>query len=397
MPTILTRYITKELIGWFCLWLVLLTMLLVIILVGQEAVRTNLGLGPILRLLPFVLPTSLAFAVPGTILFTVCLVYGRMSADNEVVATKALGISPLALLWPAYALAFALSLVGVWLNDLAYSWGQLGVQRVVIQSVEEIAYGMLRTQRSYANQRFSIVVKAVEGRRLIRPFMTFQPSNDLQSTLTISAAEAELRSDLTKNTMTLILDDFEIKTGDSVRGGFPGRKVLEYPLEFLSSRDSKLGSPAHLPLSQIAGETAAQRERISELEQSLAAEMALALVTGELNELRESVWKQRRNQLSTARVRLYRLQTEPWRRWAAGFSSLAFVMVGAPLAILLRKSDVMTTFGRVFLPILLIYYPVFMGCFDRAKVGALPACTVWSANLALAGIGLVLLRRVIRY
>jgi lipopolysaccharide export system permease protein len=71
--------------------------------------------------------------------------------------------------------------------------------------------------------------------------------------------------------------------------------------------------------------------------------------------------------------------------------------VGAPLAILLKKSDVMTTFGRVFLPILLLYYPIFMGCFDRAKVGALPPFTVWSANLALAGIGLVLLRRVIRY
>jgi lipopolysaccharide export system permease protein len=67
------------------------------------------------------------------------------------------------------------------------------------------------------------------------------------------------------------------------------------------------------------------------------------------------------------------------------------------LAILLKRSDVMTTFGRVFLPILILYYPVFMGTFDRAKVGALPPFTVWLANLALAALGLVLLRRVIRY
>ena len=396
MPSAITRYITKELLGWFSLWLVLLTMLLVIILVGQEAVRTNLGLGPVLRLLPFVLPTALAFAVPGTVLFTVCLVYGRMSADNEVVATKALGISPMALLWPAFVLAFGLSLVGVWLNDLAFSWGQMGMQRVVIQSVEEIVYGMLRTQKSYANSRFSIVVKDVQGRRLIKPFITFQANNEMP-VVTISAAEAEFRSNLPQNTMTLILDNFELKVGDNVRSIVPGRRVQDYPLEFLSARDSKQGNPANLPLSQIADEVVVQKRRIAELEQSLAAEMAFSLVSGDLSELRDSLWKQRRSQLATARIRLNRLQTEPWRRWAAGFSSLAFVLVGAPLAILLRKSDVMTTFGRVFLPILILYYPVFMGCFDRAKVGALPPCTVWLANLALAGLGLVLLRRVIRY
>ena len=102
-------------------------------------------------------------------LFTVCLIYGRMSADNEIIATKALGITPTVLLWPAWILAFGLSLVGVWLTDLAFSWGAVGAQRVVIHSVEEIVYGMLRTQRSYANQRFSIIVKDVQDRKLIRP------------------------------------------------------------------------------------------------------------------------------------------------------------------------------------------------------------------------------------
>src|SRR5437588_5999569 len=133
-------------------------------------------------------------------LFTICLVYGRMSADNEVVATKALGITPIVLLWPAWILAFGLSLVGVWLTDLAFSWGALGAQRVVIQSVEEIAYGLLRTQRSYANQRFSIIVKDVQDRRLIRPDMNFQASSDTPA-IRISAAEAEMNADLSKNAM----------------------------------------------------------------------------------------------------------------------------------------------------------------------------------------------------
>src|ERR1041385_2540854 len=193
----LTRYIGAELIGWLVFTLGLISLLLVLVVVAGEAKRMNLGLGPLLRLLPFVLPTALAYAAPCAMLFTICLVYGRMSADNEIVATKALGITPVVLLWPAWLLAFGLSLVGVWLTDLAFSWGAVGAQKVVIQSVEEIAYGMLRTQRSYANQRFSIVVKDVQGRKLIRPDMSFQASKDTPA-MRISAAEAELEADLTR-------------------------------------------------------------------------------------------------------------------------------------------------------------------------------------------------------
>jgi len=79
---IVTRYITSELIGWLAVALVGVTSVLVLIVVAGEAARMNLGLGPTLRLLPFVLPTAVAYAAPCAMLFTTCRVYGRMSADN---------------------------------------------------------------------------------------------------------------------------------------------------------------------------------------------------------------------------------------------------------------------------------------------------------------------------
>jgi lipopolysaccharide export system permease protein len=392
----LHRYIVSELVGAFTLWVMMLTLVLVLVVVAAEAIRMNLGLGPTLRLLPFVLPTALSIAVPTALLFATCIVYGRMSADNEIVATKALGITPLELLWPAWTVAFLLSLLGVWLNDLAYSWGAVGVQRVVVQSLEEVAYGMLRTQRSFANPRFSIIVKDVQGRRLIRPFMKFQAHNDLPAIM-ISAAEAELRSDLKRDTMTLILTDCEIEMEPSIHSAWPGRIEQEYPLSYFSAKDMKSGSPAQLPLRQIRGETVSQQERIHELEQSLAASTALALVTGEIGDLSEATWRLRRKELNDSRNRLFRLQTEPWRRAASGFSALCFVLVGAPLAIRFRKADVMTTFGLVFAPILFVYYPLFMGCCDRAKAGAMPPYIVWAPNVLLAIAGLWMLKKVIRY
>src|SRR5262245_65645134 len=167
----ITRYITWELVGWLAIVLVGLTSVLVLMVVLLEASRMNLGLGPTLRLLPYSLPMALAYSAPCATLFTVCLIYGRMSADNEVIATKALGITPTALLWPAWILAFVLSLVGVWLTDLAFSWGQVGVQRVVVQSVVAIAYGMRSPTNSCANMRLSIVIKKLHNHKLIRSYM----------------------------------------------------------------------------------------------------------------------------------------------------------------------------------------------------------------------------------
>ncbi|HJS09485.1 MAG TPA: LptF/LptG family permease [Pirellulales bacterium] len=396
MPSSITRYILAELIGWFSIFVVGLTLLMVVILVGSEAWRMNLGLVPTLRLIPFVMPTALVFAVPGTILFTVCLVYGRMSADNEVTAAKSAGLSPMALIWPAIGLSFVLSAVAVWLNDVAFSWGQAGVQRVILQSVEEIAYGMLRTQKSFANPRFAIVVKGVEGRTLVRPTMNFQPNNDMPA-FTLTAVSAELRSNLDRGTLTLVLKDAEIETGDGLRSVLPGITEQEIPLRYASARELKDDSPTQLALKAIDGEKIAQAERIKVLEQALAADVGLALVTGDLHTLGEQTWKPRRKALADARTRLYKLQTEPYRRWASGFSCLCFVLVGVPLAILMKRSDVMSTFAICFIPILLIYYPLLAFGLDRAKAGALPPYSVWAANLLLVGIGVWLLRRVVRY
>jgi lipopolysaccharide export system permease protein len=390
------RYITWELIGWLAIVLVGLTGLLVLMVVLIEASRMGLGLGPTLRLLPFSLPLALAYAAPCAMLFTVCLIYGRMSADNEIVATKALGVTPTVLLWPAWLIAFGLSLIGIWLTDLAFSWGVAGVQRVVIQSVEEIAYGKLRAERAYANQRFSIIVKEVQDRKLIRPEMNFQASSDMPA-VRISAAEAELKADLARSVMILTMTDCEVEMQPNIRSFIPGREVREFPLSFFSAKDVREGNPTNLPLRQISGEIPAQERRIDELERSLAAQSAIALVTGELQDLSEAIWKSRRKQLTDARNRLFKLRTEWPRRSANGFSTLAFVLVGAPLAILLKRADVVTRFGTSFLPILLSYYPLLLACCDRAKAGAWPPYLVWLPNVLLLGVGLWLMRRVVRY
>jgi lipopolysaccharide export system permease protein len=102
-------------------------------------------------------------------------------------------------------------------------------------------------------------------------------------------------------------------------------------------------------------------------------------------------------QLEDGERRLSKLRTEPWRRWAMGFSCFFFIWLGIPLAISMKSADYWTSFGACFLPILLIYYPLFALGLDRAKNGIWPAYSVWLGNLILFVFGLWLMRRIYRH
>ncbi len=144
MPSRLTRYVLIEILKIFAVSLVALTLLILLIGVGRELLRRGLGLVAVIQLLPYVLPISLQFAFPATALFSVCCVYGRMAADGEVATVKASGISPIKLLQPAMIFAALLSPAAVCVSDLAVSWGRPGVNRVVMMSIEDIAYRVLK-------------------------------------------------------------------------------------------------------------------------------------------------------------------------------------------------------------------------------------------------------------
>ncbi len=166
---LLTRYVLAELVKVFLIALTGMTLFMVMVGVSREAYSQGLGLKQILLLIPYILPDALRFAVPGTMLFAACSTYGRLAASNEVIAIKAQGISPMAILWPTFIFAFLISLVGVWLNDVAASWGREGTRRVVIESVEEIIYRKLEQQHSYSTKQFSINVRRCRREKACPP------------------------------------------------------------------------------------------------------------------------------------------------------------------------------------------------------------------------------------
>lgn len=393
---ILTRYVLAELIKVFLVSLLALTGMVIVGFVVREAIDQGLPPGQAARLIPFVLPHALRIAVPVTLLLAATSVYARLAGGNEVVAVKSLGIFPMALIWPTLIVGFLLSLGTVWLNDLAVSWGRNGVRRIVVEAAEEIAYGMLRTQRRWSTSHYAINVKQVEGRTLLRPTLSIKARGDTPA-VTITAQRAELRSDRRHNRLIIIGLNGTAELEGGQRLQFPEDFQYELPLWDTSRDGGKSNSPSWLALRVIPDQIVRQRAEITRCEQELAVRAANQMLCGDFDGLVSDDWKTRRRELAEKRSRLYRLQTEPHRRWSAGFSCLCFVLVGAPMAIRLRNRDFLTSFFLCFAPILIVYYPLLAYGIDAAKCGRFPPCVVWAGNVVLVAWGAYLLRKVIRY
>jgi lipopolysaccharide export system permease protein len=389
---ILTRYVLSEMLKVFLVSLTGITLIILLFFLVAEAIKQGLGLKQIALVIPYVLPNALRFSVPATILFAACNVFGRLASGNEVIAVKASGISPMVLVWPALILALVVSWISVWLNDIAVSWGREGIARVVIESFEEIAYSRLQQQGFFNSKQFSIFVKDVDGRRLIRPRIIIKGGDD-SSQRTLTCDEAELRSDLSEGALKISCLNYEMTIGTVTGRDRSGE--FEIPLD--DSGHKGLPSPSDLPMYALPQQRLAQQERIEAIEQKLAAQAACQMIGGDFTALLSPRWKDDEWQLIEAKQWLYRANAESYRRWANGFSCLCFVIVGAPLAVRMRNADFLTSFFLCFAPILIVYYPLLIYSTSQTKNGTFPSWGVWAGNVILVIIGWRMLRYLCRY
>jgi lipopolysaccharide export system permease protein len=388
----ITRYVVFDLIKSFAIALSAITALMVMVFLIQEGWREKLTGAAILKLIPFTLPTALSFAIPGTILFAVTVVYGRMGGANEIVAIKSLGIPPSRVIVPGLVLAVLLSLCTVFLNDLSVSWGRRGIYRVILQSSAQSIYSTLRSQGTFSKGKIYIDVDQVEGDVLINPFIV-RTDDDTQDRLLIRALKARILVDPVEDQLVIQLLNGNIMYGESVKSWID-RKDFAIPLSDVTKKTGAADSPSNLALNEMANELTRQRVHVDVRQQALALKLVSQAIGGDMIGLTHPVWGAELYELQKQVYREHRLKTEPWRRWANGFSCLCFVLVGAPLAIQLRKFDFWTNFALCFIPILVIYYPLLMFGVGQAKSGSLPPFAVWFGNGVMLLIGIWLFRKV---
>src|SRR5437762_6056114 len=116
-----------ELVKVFVMSLIGITGILLLAGIIAEASQQGLGPAQILAAVPLIIPSTLPYTIPATTLFAACVVYGRMSADNEVLAIKAAGINLIQVVGPGLLLGVVMSAatMGLYYHIIPYSHAQL--------------------------------------------------------------------------------------------------------------------------------------------------------------------------------------------------------------------------------------------------------------------------------
>lgn len=399
MPRV-TRYVIFQLFATFAVSLTGISLVMVLSIMAKIGVEQGLGIDAIFRLMPFALPIAFRFAVPASILMASCSVFGRMAADNEVVAIKSLGISPNVILHPAFIFAIAVSFSLIWVNDVAVTWGAQGMQSVIAESVENVVIRLLKTERSFQNNTFEINVKEVRDKTLVEPRLALVSRG---KEYVLEAREARLRTNLEQGTLSILLKDCTVEADGNVYVN-PGLQEQTIPLTKATRKDRGEPRISQLGLSKISAEAVAQQELIGKMEQQMAARAALQMLTGDFELMSSNArhaddesWANLHREYGQAQTRLNKLKLEPWRRYAEGFSCFFIVVLGAPLAIKMRTTNFFTTFAMCFFPVLCIYYPVLQWAVTQAKDGIVPPYTVWAGNGVLLLVGSWMNRKILRY
>src|SRR4051794_14423837 len=142
--TILHRMIFGELVRVFALALIALTGLFLLGGVLAEAAQRGLSPTQVLMNIPLLVPNTLPYTVPATCLFATCVVYGRLSHDNEITAVKAAGVHLGRLVAPGLVLGLAAAAGCLALHYRVIPLTHQLLRTQVLGDVEDLLYTALK-------------------------------------------------------------------------------------------------------------------------------------------------------------------------------------------------------------------------------------------------------------
>lgn len=391
----LQRYILGELLRVLLLVITATTVLLVFLGVFQKISESGIGPLQVLQILPYIVPSMLPFTIPATLLLSVCIVYGKLSADFEIVAAKAAGINVMSLLAPAFVVGAVLSVCSLLLNDQVIPWSMANIQRIITHAMEDICFDVLESHSLYEDgtHGFSITVLGVdkEERKLINPIIKYVPKG--RKPLTLQASSAILRIDFESQEVILDCKDAYVDAPGRISG-----RMEEFRINLPTTINGQQAKARHLSIDAIELQLAELKDTIEQRDEHEAIEAALSLAVGDFDHLASPEFRghgwQRNHEVRVARKH----HTELHNRFAMSCSCFVFALVGGPFSILQARRQFLTTFFICFAPILLIYYPVVLLMVNLSRSGTVhPGWAMWVGNALLLIVAVVVLRRAVRH
>lgn len=114
------------------------------------------------RMLLYLLPATQTYSLPIAALFATTMVYGRLSADNELTACRASGISAIALATPSLVLGLLLAVVSLASVCWVVPHYTLKVEKVVFASLADVVYRNIQRSHQVRVQGYTIYAEQAE-------------------------------------------------------------------------------------------------------------------------------------------------------------------------------------------------------------------------------------------
>lgn len=358
------RYIAREIAVPALLGLLIFTFVLLmgrILKLVELVVNKGVPLGEILQLFAYLLPAFLVITLPLAFLLGVLLGFGRLSADNEVVALRASGIPIYGMLRPVLLLAVICSLITGWLT----------------------LYGEPAGQNAFRDQVFEIASSRANVGILPRVF------NDEFDGLVLYAGEVDERQGQMRG---VFISDERIGATPAVILASRGRVISDQEQRILTLRLEN-GTIHRRPVDKKADTY--QVIGFTTYDINLNMGQQLTDGSGRQKKLREfplpELWSKLQSAQTAQERRL--LSVELHKRFALPLAPLVFALVGVPLGIRSQRSGKGGGFATA-LAIFMAYYICATFAETLALESAFPiVATLWAPNLLFLSAGLLLLRQ----
>lgn len=377
---LLDRYVSRQVLVTASFAVAVLSVVLVLGNVFKQLldllVNHDVPLEFILSFIGYILPFSLTFTIPWGFLTAVLLVFGKMSAENELIALRSSGVSIPRICVSVFALAFISVGICLWINVDVAPRAQVKMKDALYNIATSNPLAMFGSDK---------VIDEFPGRKIyverntgpeLNNILVYELNDEFNPMKVVFARRGMLDTDREHNQLLLHLFDARFEQRDD-----------QDPANFLKIRQGITAQETTFPISlQELYEKNKRRKglsamTISELRSRLDEEHGAAA----------SKEDQRKADAARSAAR-----TEVSKRFSFSLASFAFALIGVPLAITAHRKE--TSIGFLLSLIVAFVYFFFIIIVDtvRGNPRLHPELLIWSPNVIFIGLGMWLFVRLAR-
>lgn len=373
-PRIFDRYIGRQ------IWMATLTGVVVlsgVMVLGNVYKKLDQLLGsaelPVSLVAQFVLlviPFSLIFTIPWAFLTSILLVYGRMSADNELVSLRMTGTSMARICLPVFLLAAGLSGVCYWVNVEVAPAAKNKMKMLFYQVATDDPASLFQENR---------VLDKLPGYRI----HTGGREGDTLKNLTILEIEgAKVKRAIRAKTARLEITpgvlDFVLRLEDAdVESVKLDPESNIENVDFIHFDETALT----FPLSRLKERT----ERVN------AGMKSTEQLWSEVRTGRDSITEADLDEKAKSSAR-----TELNKRYSFPLACLTFALVGIPLGVTAQRRETSAGFALSLVTALVYMLFILVGDILSDQPRSYPHLLMWAPNVLFLAIGGVMFYRLSR-